>query len=392
MRNPLVELEATLSQLSQLIEFASQQMNQAKGERLLGVRQLHEAQTLLDHGLELMGEIREQQIRLEFQQMRLAALAQLEMLDTEQDLQTTLQSIAEITSGLLPASGGASVLLWNALGREFELASSTLPGHTPEQVVEGLGNPQGATRWSVQNARPLLVPDLSLDSFGPNPLLEDSGVKGYAGFPILFAGQVLGVLYAFEREIHRLNTQDVYFMQLVAHRAATAIHNALKVAEVQLESVTDPLTKVFNRRHFDEVAQQKSQNTEPLAVILLDLDHFKNVNDSYGHTVGDEVLRIAATRLSSALRPTDTLARYGGEEFVVLLSKASLSIAEQVARRLHSSLSEQSFHTSAGSLRVTASFGVAAYQPGTPFEQALEAADRALYEAKRSGRNRVVVG
>jgi diguanylate cyclase (GGDEF)-like protein len=166
--------------------------------------------------------------------------------------------------------------------------------------------------------------------------------------------------------------------------------------------LTDALTGVYNRRYMDrrlaeEIARARRQGYS-LSCIYIDVDHFKQVNDTYGHQAGDDVLREVAARIKAELRMSDALGRFGGEEFVALLIDADLESASLVAQRIRASMAGQSFLLGDGQgLEVTVSIGVAALD-GVDREQAVEEvasalvarADQALYEAKQQGRNRVV--
>ena len=156
---------------------------------------------------------------------------------------------------------------------------------------------------------------------------------------------------------------------------------------------TDTLTGLLNRRGLSHWTQRASR-TQPHGVIALDIDRFKAINDTHGHTVGDEVLTAIAGRIQSAQRDTDAMARIGGEEFIIVTPGGSTEEAAEVAERLRAALEREPVDTTAGAILVTASFGVvslpASWSAGD-FERALHAADKALYEAKRNGRNTVRV-
>jgi two-component system chemotaxis response regulator CheY len=165
--------------------------------------------------------------------------------------------------------------------------------------------------------------------------------------------------------------------------------------QVQRLSITDPLIEIYNRRHLivqlPRDIDRARRYQRPLSIVLADLDDFKRVNDEHGHHVGDQVLRSFAQRASTALRQCDWIARYGGEEFVFVLPDTVLFGAAEAAEKLRAECEGSLFETSAGSLRVTASFGVAelasdqAYPEGA--DGFLRRADLALYKAKRDGRN-----
>jgi diguanylate cyclase len=162
------------------------------------------------------------------------------------------------------------------------------------------------------------------------------------------------------------------------------------------EVSTDQLTQIANRRGllqaFDAERSRVEREGAALAVGLLDIDNFKRLNDELGHAAGDEALRSLAAVVSKTLRPTDMVARYGGEEFVVLLPATPVDEGQQILTRLQRSLSGGLFMHESKPVFVTFSAGVTAYRVGESIEAALERADQALYEAKRTGKNRTCVG
>ena len=168
-------------------------------------------------------------------------------------------------------------------------------------------------------------------------------------------------------------------------------------AEMERQAATDPLTAAWNRRHFSEVAAHelaRSKRTfEPLALLMLDIDHFKRINDTYGHDAGDRVLQAFAATCIGMLREIDIFARIGGEEFVALLPEITLDRAEIVAERLRHAISVIRVHQPRGDpIAFTVSIGVTCLETQSEDLLALlDDADKALYEAKRSGRNRVCV-
>ena len=168
-------------------------------------------------------------------------------------------------------------------------------------------------------------------------------------------------------------------------RSAERLH-LLQSELIRLARI-DPLTGVFNRRAFFEKAQQSCEPAAPFAAIMFDVDHFKRINDSYGHDVGDQVLRAIGRE---AAGQNGIVGRLGGEEFAILLEGAHLEAAAAHAELLRARLAELSFDASAGKLSMTCSFGVAQARPGESIDQLLKRADTALYEAKESGRDRVV--
>ena len=161
---------------------------------------------------------------------------------------------------------------------------------------------------------------------------------------------------------------------------------------------TDSLTNVWNKRYFLDMINREFRrsvrNEIPLTLLMLDMDHFKKVNDQHGHLIGDEVLREFALRLSNQLRQEDLLSRYGGEEFTITLIETNSEQAGVVARRCLKSISTAPFRTTAGEISCTVSIGGATFlgQPRkSSTDNLIQAADASLYEAKKSGRNRIVI-
>ncbi len=160
--------------------------------------------------------------------------------------------------------------------------------------------------------------------------------------------------------------------------------------ELERQATTDTLTGIYNRLKFSEVLSAEIGRAErygaPLSLVMLDIDHFKEVNDAYGHQAGDSVLRELARLISANIRNYDSFARWGGEEFMLLAPNDSLENAAALAGKLRAIVQESAFE---GAGRVTCSFGVAAYRAGDTLESFTGRADEALYKAKSGGRNRV---
>ena len=175
-----------------------------------------------------------------------------------------------------------------------------------------------------------------------------------------------------------------------------------EIEELRVESAklyqkvaTDQLTGVMSFSHMSEALEShvnsSAQTGKMLCVMMIDLDFFKKVNDTYGHLVGDIVLRLTAERIKAAVRDFDMVGRFGGEEFTVILANADMALARIIAERIRHDVAESPFHAKEHLIEVTISLGVAMLRPGETREAILERADVALYEAKQAGRNRVVV-
>jgi diguanylate cyclase (GGDEF)-like protein/PAS domain S-box-containing protein len=171
-----------------------------------------------------------------------------------------------------------------------------------------------------------------------------------------------------------------------------------KRAEAELEhlAITDPLTGLSNRRHFftqaENMLKRATKPRSELAVVIIDIDHFKNINDQYGHLVGDEILQEVAHRIQKNLRSNDILGRYGGEEFTILLSRVNQEKITQVADRLCSAIADPVFRIGNQDIPASISMGIARLEtPSTTLTVLLQKADQALYAAKQAGRDRWVL-
>ena len=168
------------------------------------------------------------------------------------------------------------------------------------------------------------------------------------------------------------------------------------MAELERLSETDALTDTLNRRGFLKLAQREFDRArrigQPFSIVMIDIDHFKAVNDTYGHAAGDMVLAMVADQCRESIRSIDILSRFGGEEFILLLTEASLAEAQKIVARLQRSIAAARVTTIKGEVRVTASFGIALVESDTSdLETTIRLADEALYEAKNSGRNCIKV-
>jgi diguanylate cyclase (GGDEF)-like protein len=168
------------------------------------------------------------------------------------------------------------------------------------------------------------------------------------------------------------------------------------IQELREQASRDALTGLYNRRYLEENLGQQVlravREGSSLSILMMDIDHFKHVNDTYGHPAGDKVLQTLAALLQSCIRVDDIPCRYGGEEFCVLMPGATIAIASERAEHIRQAIQDMAIHDQGQEIRVTLSVGVSAYpQHGSSGEELLACADRALYQAKGTGRNRVIV-
>ena len=221
----------------------------------------------------------------------------------------------------------------------------------------------------------------------PNTLIRGRAI----GFPLIVAGKANGVL-GVQSQTGLLSADRRRIIEAAAALLAVSIKNAQLFREVKDNSVKDALTGCFTRGHaleiIDAELRRARRSQTPVSMIMFDLDHFKDVNDRYGHLCGDAVLSAVGKRMKEVLRGSDLKCRYGGEEFLVLLPETPLHGARRVAETLRREIAERPVPWSGEGLTVTASFGLAQTMPGEVNVQAVIArADQALYRAKDDGRN-----
>ena len=189
------------------------------------------------------------------------------------------------------------------------------------------------------------------------------------------------------------------FALLTSSLAVQTARDILRISTLEQENITDPLMNIHNRRHFDrrltEEMNRAHRYASPLALFLIDIDHFKNVNDTYGHDAGDNVLKEIAVLLQDHVRRTDIVARYGGEEITIIAPETTLEVAEVLGERLCESIEDAVLapaNDEHADIKVTISIGIAGLENVMANnEKFIQCADIALYDAKEGGRNRVVV-
>jgi diguanylate cyclase (GGDEF)-like protein len=235
-----------------------------------------------------------------------------------------------------------------------------------------------------------------VDKAGSDALVRCSLCGEMEGFsactPLLVSGEVIGSVYV--NGAQAIHDNDIGRIKDSVTQAAPVLANLRNLAIAELRAATDALTGLPNTRAVQDVMNrlvaQASRMVWPLTAVLFDLDHFKQINDTFGHPKGDEVLAAVGATLLSVMRESDFVGRYGGEEFVMLLPAADLETGLQVAERVRAAIADiQIFEENRS---ITASFGVAVFPDhASDAARLIRSADRALYQAKAKGRNRVEV-
>jgi diguanylate cyclase (GGDEF)-like protein len=257
--------------------------------------------------------------------------------------------------------------------------------------------PEAALCHVVHQTRtPAHYADLAADpGHARDPLVTELGLRTYSGIPVSVGDEARWVLaFLRQRSESPPDAVDIAYMELIADWLGNALHQSAQKDLLQRIALSDPLTGLPNRRAAEERLQKERARTprdgHGFALALVDLDHFKMVNDRYGHAVGDEVLKSVARRFESGLREGDWVARWGGEEFLFVLHGSTVEEAASIMERLAGQARSTPVQTSVGSISLSFSAGVAAF--GTNDSETLpmlERIDHALYRAKAEGRDQV---
>lgn len=260
-----------------------------------------------------------------------------------------------------------------------------------KEVIE---NKRPVFTFDPMDTVPLAFPDVSPSLIKRGAKLAKVNKDTKAVYlPLISEERVLGTMWMWG---NNLEESDLPAASIFASQVAVALENTRLHNITQQLAITDELTGFYNRRGVFEIGRREVERSlrfgHQLSAVMADIDHFKQVNDTYGHDIGDEVLRILGERWRATVRGLDIIGRYGGEEFLVLLPESDLSTAHQVAERLRKSLVEIPISTPAGDVSITVSLGVAAVTKNTKnLEELIKVTDQALYLAKSSGRDRVAL-
>ena len=326
----------------------------------------------------------------------------MQVITSSLDLDQVLARVCQLTAEAVGADR-CSVFLPEPDGGPLKLRMS----HTPEgqvsaelakQIQVVFEETAGEQVWqqALEGRRPLLLE-------GPDPMGREYwethqaqlGVHSLLVVPLVTHDQPLGAMALVSLDASRSFDEDqVGFAATIAASVSGAVENARLLAQTAQLARTDSLTQLLNRRGFADFSERELAFSRrfgrPMALLMIDLDHFKPLNDAHGHPTGDDVLAGVAERLTGCLRAIDVIGRHGGEEFVVLLPECTLGAAGQVAERLRASIASPPFETRSGPLPMTVSIGASALDSGVgSINQMIDDADQALYAAKQAGRDQV---
>lgn len=309
------------------------------------------------------------------------------------DLDAVLQTIVTRMIALLRATHGM-IALYDPEQRNLRIHYSTGMDHNYANKRLALG--EGLIGKVALTRQPLVVYNYEHWE-GQSPVFRSMPSSNVLAAPLLAGDELIGTLSVSDVNLARVFTNDdIRLLSMFAQQATIAIKNARLFAEVQHLAITDPLMGIYNRRYFFSAAarefERARRHRHTLAILIADLDNFKQINDHYGHPIGDQVLQAVSNTFRCELRSIDLLARYGGEEIIVLLPETDCSGVIRVVERLQSRLLE-AIATERGAIHITASFGAAVSQRiNVPdVETLIDSADQALLRAKQQGKDRLVI-
>ena len=289
------------------------------------------------------------------------------------------------------------VALFDAETGRIELPLFYQEGRFEQCEARDINKNPGITGAIIRLRKTLSLPDtLNPEIEREYQLIRLGGQpsRSYVGVPLILLNQVVGVISMQSFQPYAYSAEQVRLLETIATQAAIAVQNARIYDQMKQMAITDSVTQLFTRRHFSILGRNEVERAlrynRKLSVLMVDIDHFKRINDTFGHTSGDQVLLIVANVCRQALRVTDIVGRWGGEEYVVILPEADQDGAALIAERIRRMVAETEIVVGQATAQVTISIGVTTLnQPDQTLEVLIDNADRALYAAKQEGRNRI---
>jgi diguanylate cyclase (GGDEF)-like protein len=320
-----------------------------------------------------------------------AALFEIgKLIGSDLDPGILLSRIAELVCQLIDAKA-CSVMLLDA-DRKRLLAKAAYGLRTERMHSLSFRVGEGVAGWVVERGEPALIADVSQDARFLTLPMNQTPIASMICVPLLARGERVGVVTATSERVGAFDSDHLELVRFISTTIALDIENV----RLHRVAVTDPLTGAYNREflmaRLPQEIEAALERDRTLSVAMVDVDHFKAVNDQYGHGVGDVVLAEVARRLRNAIRAGDLLVRYGGEEFLAVLPKADAGRAWEVGERMRQRVCERAFDIGDGmALLLRISVGIAQWRLGEKMGGLIDRADVALYGAKERGRNRVEV-
>ncbi|NTW04918.1 MAG: diguanylate cyclase [Peptococcaceae bacterium] len=317
-------------------------------------------------------------------------------LATQKDLDSTVKVIASSAATMANAEYSA-VFLTNKDGQLMVLSSYGMPD---EAVKKYNASPAYVDNPIIKNIYSKMVPLLHGDVKNkPDlyPFLIVPGIKSMYSFPVIYSGKLIGMINLYSKEQNKLSKDTIYLIHSMSGQLNSAISNFYELQRNRALATLDGMTGLYNKTHFMELMKNKlttaTSQGGTFSVAIMDIDHFKNVNDTYGHQIGDRVLKEIAGIISINIREEDKACRFGGEEFSILMHNTPKAEAFELADRIRRIIESTAIKLPDNQppLKITISGGVVNCPEDTiELEKLISFADIALYSAKRSGRNKIV--
>jgi diguanylate cyclase (GGDEF)-like protein/PAS domain S-box-containing protein len=316
--------------------------------------------------------------------LRKAGAAVTETLETDETVSRILEQLQQVV-----AYDTASIQLLNE--NELEIIGGSgfvdlkavigmrfaIPGDNPNTIV-------------IKTGKPYLLPELG-DVYGDFKKPPHNHIHSWLGVPLIFQERIIGLLAIDSATPNQFTQEDITLAMTFADQVSVALENSRIYKKAQHQAITDALTGIYNRRGLFQIGEFEFSHVRridrPICALMIDVDHFKRVNDRHGHAVGDQILHGLAERCRTVSRAVDIIGRYGGEEFVILLPDTPLEPARHIAERLRQSIAKEAFTTDAGPLQITISIGVAESISLDTLHTLIERADTMMYKAKHAGRD-----
>jgi diguanylate cyclase (GGDEF)-like protein len=280
----------------------------------------------------------------------------------------------------------------------FLYQEESCPPSFAQEVVKNMMNV-----FSILGEEPVDAERIALQvekrKLRPKQMMMDpkATLKSHLTLPLAVEGEILGCISLNSDQPNAFDAQDLQFLSVIGYQMAATLKHFQRFSSVKNMAIYDTLTGLYNRRYFEEKLEVEAQKSfysgAPISLVMVDIDFFKKVNDTFGHTEGDQVLCKISSLLKASVRKKDTVARYGGEEFILILPEAGLEQSFVIAERIRQLVENTPFEVGRAQVNLTLSMGISNFPSHRvkSREELVKMADQALYDAKRGGRNKVCI-
>ncbi len=280
----------------------------------------------------------------------------------------------------------------------FLYQEESCPPSFAQEVVKNMMNV-----FSILGEEPIDAERIALQvekrKLRPKQMMMDpkATLKSHLTLPLAVEGEILGCISLNSDQPNAFDAQDLQFLSVIGYQMAATLKHFQRFSSVKNMAIYDTLTGLYNRRYFEERLEVEAQKSfysgAPISLVMVDIDFFKKVNDTFGHTEGDQVLCKISSLLKASVRKKDTVARYGGEEFILILPEAGLEQSFVIAERIRQLVENTPFEVGRAQVNLTLSMGISNFPSHRvkSREELVKMADQALYDAKRGGRNKICI-